>query len=681
MQDATLSNPNDDPVITRLDRVITLLEQNCNSTGEQSYGNVKRSGNTDAYGGAPGGLSPYEVFMKEQESKKGPRKVKKESTPVDITGMAPKTLDNLADAVSRGTAKLLPDGKSLQDGSWIDNILGTIGVPLLALAGGITALFSAANIDWDGLEGTMDAIGKYGLMGGLKVFLAPFAKLAGKSFLTKIPVIGGIVSFYFAYEDYKNKEWTGMTLNLISGFLNLVGTFIAPGIANGLAIGVDILNAYLDTQTQGMSGEQKAEAKKDILINMGEAIWEKIQDYVRYIPVVGSVWLFQDMVKAWDNQDYANAVIFGVRALVNLVPLKGTILNLGLGVMQGFLSEDQRKSDKVSATAVDFLTQFSEPFEKYVSGWIREVPFIGSFFYIGDFIKNWQDGKYGQAIADFGMAILGLIPGWNMLNPVIGFFRGMFDEEYAQRTASGSLGASTWDWIGEIAAEMKNWVAGMLYSLVDMLPDWLGWGVEEFLSMTGMERPSGEKRKKPKYHVNEQGVKRKQLTQEQIEELNTETLEALREKGDISKEEKEMIDEELDYVFFRADGGPVPKGQPTIVGERGPEAIVPDEDSYVINNNDLRDAVAAAGNEFTVDNKINTANNEVFEKIAKSGEDTITALINQTEVLTQLHVDIIEAIEKTGTVVNNTSISSTSTGDSGNSVRSFRENVRDRWFT
>ena len=39
-------------------------------------------------------------------------------------------------------------------------------------------------------------------------------------------------------------------------------------------------------------------------------------------------------------------------------------------------------------------------------------------------------------------------------------------------------------------------------------------------------------------------------------------------------------------VLFRAEGGPVPAGQPTVVGEKGPEVIVPKADVNVISNDD-----------------------------------------------------------------------------------------------
>ncbi len=43
-----------------------------------------------------------------------------------------------------------------------------------------------------------------------------------------------------------------------------------------------------------------------------------------------------------------------------------------------------------------------------------------------------------------------------------------------------------------------------------------------------------------------------------------------------------------DSVFFRAEGGPIPAGQPAIVGEKGPEVIVPKADVNVVSNDDAQ---------------------------------------------------------------------------------------------
>jgi len=41
-------------------------------------------------------------------------------------------------------------------------------------------------------------------------------------------------------------------------------------------------------------------------------------------------------------------------------------------------------------------------------------------------------------------------------------------------------------------------------------------------------------------------------------------------------------------VLFRAEGGPIPAGQPTVVGEKGPEVIVPKTDVNIVSNDDAQ---------------------------------------------------------------------------------------------
>ena len=38
--------------------------------------------------------------------------------------------------------------------------------------------------------------------------------------------------------------------------------------------------------------------------------------------------------------------------------------------------------------------------------------------------------------------------------------------------------------------------------------------------------------------------------------------------------------------LFRAEGGPVNAGQPYVVGEKGPEIVVPDQNATVLSNDD-----------------------------------------------------------------------------------------------
>jgi len=56
-------------------------------------------------------------------------------------------------------------------------------------------------------------------------------------------------------------------------------------------------------------------------------------------------------------------------------------------------------------------------------------------------------------------------------------------------------------------------------------------------------------------------------------------------KSWVQKQTEKLLGE--DNIFLRrAEGGPIPAGQPAIVGEKGPEVIVPKADVNVISNDD-----------------------------------------------------------------------------------------------
>jgi len=80
-----------------------------------------------------------------------------------------------------------------------------------------------------------------------------FAKLGGKFFFKKIPIIGAIISFYDAYESFKAGGPEGIArgiLDICSGIASLF-----PGVGTAIAIGLDVLNAFLfqkvETQENG----------------------------------------------------------------------------------------------------------------------------------------------------------------------------------------------------------------------------------------------------------------------------------------------------------------------------------------------------------------------------------------------------------------------------------------------
>ena len=79
---------------------------------------------------------------------------------------------------------------------------------------------------------------------GAKGFFTSITKVFGKFLkpvLKRIPGIGSLISWGFAYSRFKNGDLIGGMIDLASGIATLF-----PGVGTGIGIGLDILNAFLD---------------------------------------------------------------------------------------------------------------------------------------------------------------------------------------------------------------------------------------------------------------------------------------------------------------------------------------------------------------------------------------------------------------------------------------------------
>ena len=79
----------------------------------------------------------------------------------------------------------------------------------------------------------------------------------------------------------------------------------------------------------------------------------------------------------------------------------------------------------------------------------------------------------------------------------------------------------------------------------------------------------------------------------------------------------------LGFLGFMASGGSVGKGQPTIVGERGPELFIPNSSGQITQN-----ARGMGGRSANVTFNINTIDSRGFDQALVENRGTITAIIN-----------------------------------------------------
>lgn len=230
---------------------------------------------------------------------KKPRQVVQKAAPVIVTDFGKKAeqdLGRLGGDPGQG-------GKDGEGGAGGKGGIGKLLGGALLVLGGLAALVQGLMTDGP-LKGLLKILAKGGIIGGIKLFassagkalkgfgkkfakimpknlfknvitaakgflskigkflLKPFAKIAGKGgakalfgtigklffkflkpVLKRIPGIGSLISWGFAISRFKSGDLVGGLIDVASGIATLF-----PGIGTGISIGLDVLNAFLDTK-------------------------------------------------------------------------------------------------------------------------------------------------------------------------------------------------------------------------------------------------------------------------------------------------------------------------------------------------------------------------------------------------------------------------------------------------
>ena len=645
-------------VSRQIDVIISLLQGRSEKAGE---GPKDLTGPSEVGAGSKESKeSPLGAAIK--KSKEAPRKIIEKASPVGIMSFAPKALTNLAGAIGEGDEKKLKS-KEKEGSSFLDTLLSTIGLPLLALAGGITALLASANIDFGAFEGFSNIVGKQGLMAGLKAFMKPFVKIFAKKFLKGIPIIGALVSFYFAYEDLKGspskmKLVTGV-LHIASGILNLIGPFTG-GIGNILSIGLDILNAYIEASydnTDAGFEQLKADAM-DLWTEFGAPVWKYIEPYIRYVPIVGSIWLAKDAYdhfKKGGAEGIGQGILFAARALVNLVPLKGTVLNIGIGLVQGMLDPSMREKDPIMDNSISFLSVIGSKIGAFVDPWIRDVPIIGSIWHAMDAYNYFKEGSWFKGILSTAQTIL-------QLDPTLGYgislglnvVRAVFDKDYRQKTVIGKGVVSIGDALSNAFDDMINgWYDGLGSGAFKQI---VGKALE-FLGFKTKAKYYGARASDP------MGSRYNRNTIRNLSDWELDNAIKLGEKeGQTELNASDVVFANREKRMRMADARQMHLD--TEERRKDKESEDRDKNASSADNIALMDQRLAEGNDIA-------AGNTADMKEIKAN----TAA--QVTVLENLSTDIVAAIKETGTTVNNNSSVSNNLAANPNTAVRFREQARN----
>ena len=256
------------------------------------------------------------------------------------------------------------------------------------------------------------AFGKIG-GGSIGKMLMKFIKPLAKVF-KRIPIIGTILSIAFAYTRFKSGDVVGGVIDVLSGLAGLVD-IVLPGVGTTMSIGLDVLNAVLDSkadQGEGNPKKSKMTILKDMASSVGTWIWSKRM----YIPILSSVNRFMMSWEAFKSGDLSGGFSnFGL-ALSNLVTgVDGGVIMDGISGFMGLFEGSSGGNESMPKPNNSFISEMAGV--------------------VGEKIKElwaWLKQKIKDGIA-------GLIPG------------GKAVMEFANDTA-----AATKELTGHISAKAKN---------------------------------------------------------------------------------------------------------------------------------------------------------------------------------------------------------------------------------
>ena len=129
------------------------------------------------------------------------------------------------------------------------------------------------------VKGTAGIFAK--MLGGLVKFLKPI--------LGKLPLIGTVISFGFAYTRFKSGDVVGGIIDVLSGLVGLLSlTGVGAAVAIPIQIGLDVLNAFLDAKAGGADGKA-SQKKTDILKEWALGLGKWFKDNAENFPLIGTL--------------------------------------------------------------------------------------------------------------------------------------------------------------------------------------------------------------------------------------------------------------------------------------------------------------------------------------------------------------------------------------------------------
>jgi len=156
-------------------------------------------------------------------------------------------------------------------------------------------------------------------------------KTGGKSFLKKVPFIGGLIGLFFGIQRFKKGDIFGGILEIASGLTSMIPV---PVLGTALGIGIDLFLLSRDFK-KSFGGEKKPKPIR----KKGKIKWENL----KWIPGVGIFAGIMSGISKWKSGDKKGALGEIASGIISVVPGAGLLLNGVMGLIGMFSGKDAKE--------------------------------------------------------------------------------------------------------------------------------------------------------------------------------------------------------------------------------------------------------------------------------------------------------------------------------------------------
>ena len=282
----------------------------------------------------------------------------------------------------------------------------------------IATIVPAGGYIFDGISSLVQMITEAGL--GTKTDKGESQFGVGGAIIRQIPIIGSVFSIMSAIKRFKNGEiFTGIleTASGISSLFPGLGTVVSS-VLTGLTFFIDRVANEGDILTSAEVQKQNQSIKDGM--NKG---------WLRNLPIIGSVMNLWDAFRLFKNGEILSGLRGVTRAVVGIVPGGGLLFDTMEGIVNWVVGNPPTEEQKQESQQI---------MQNMGSGWLRNMPVIGSVMNLWDSIKLFKNGEVLGGLKGVGRAVAGIVPGGGWLfDKVAGFAEWFFGSDATEGGENG----------------------------------------------------------------------------------------------------------------------------------------------------------------------------------------------------------------------------------------------------